>query len=302
MIELPAMLPALPEIVLATVGMVLLMAGAFGGEGTTRWITWATIFSIVVAALLVPYTTHGRVLAFGGLFVTDPFAVFMKELVLIGSGLTLILSLDFNERERIGRFEYPILILYATVGMMMMVSANDLISLYIGLELQSLCLYVVAAFRRDTLRSSEAGLKYFVLGALSSGHAALRRLDDLRLLGHHALRRAGRYVRRDGRARLHRPHHRHRLRLGRARLQARGRPLPHVDARRLRGCAHAGHGLLRRGAQDGGRRPLHSRDDRAVRQSRRPMATDRGVHLHRLHAARRLRRNMADQHQAAHGL
>ena len=168
MIELPAMLPALPEIMLATVGMVLLMAGAFGGEGTTRWITWVTIVSIAVAALLVLYADHGRELAFGGLFVTDPFAVFMKELVLIGSGLTLILSLDFNERERIGRFEYPILILYATVGMMMMVSANDLISLYIGLELQSLCLYVVAAFRRDTVRSSEAGLKYFVLGALSS--------------------------------------------------------------------------------------------------------------------------------------
>ncbi len=133
MIELPAMLPALPEIMLATVGMVLLMAGAFGGEGTTRWITWVTIVSIAVAALLVLYADHGRELAFGGLFVTDPFAVFMKELVLIGSGLTLILSLDFNERERIGRFEYPILILYATVGMMMMVSANDLISLYIGL-------------------------------------------------------------------------------------------------------------------------------------------------------------------------
>ena len=168
MIELPAMLPALPEIMLATVGMVLLMAGAFGGEGTTRLITWITILSIAVAALLVLYTAHGRVLAFGGLFVTDPFAVFMKELVLIGSGLTLILSLDFNERERIARFEYPILILYATVGMMMMVSANDLISLYVGLELQSLCLYVVATFRRDTVRSSEAGLKYFVLGALSS--------------------------------------------------------------------------------------------------------------------------------------
>ncbi|MFQ5972706.1 MAG: NADH-quinone oxidoreductase subunit NuoN, partial [Alphaproteobacteria bacterium] len=86
-----------------------------------------------------------------------------------GATLALAMSLGYNRRERLERFEYPILILFAVLGMMMMVSANDLISLYLGVELQSLSLYVIAAFRRDTVRSSEAGLKYFVLGALSSG-------------------------------------------------------------------------------------------------------------------------------------
>ena len=93
----------------------------------------------------------------------------MKVLVLIGSALAIVMSLTFNEREALDRFEFPIVVLFATLGMLMMVSANDLIALYLGLELQSLSLYVLAAFRRDTLRSSEAGLKYFVLGALSSG-------------------------------------------------------------------------------------------------------------------------------------
>jgi NADH-quinone oxidoreductase subunit N len=93
----------------------------------------------------------------------------MKTLVLIGSAASIVMAMAYNERERIARFEFPVLILLATTGMMMMISANDLISLYIGLELQSLALYVVAAFKRDTATSSEAGLKYFVLGALSSG-------------------------------------------------------------------------------------------------------------------------------------
>ena len=163
------LLPALPEILLAVVGMALLMVGVFQGESSRRWMTWAVVASLVVAGAIVPQVADGRSLAFGGLFVTDAFAVFMKELALIGAALALIMSSGFNEREKIARFEFPILALYATVGMLMMISANDLIALYIGLELQSLCLYVLAAFRRDTVRSSEAGLKYFVLGALSSG-------------------------------------------------------------------------------------------------------------------------------------
>ena len=83
--------------------------------------------------------------------------------------LGLVLSLDHNRREEMERFEFPILVLFATIGMMLMISASDLISLYLGLELQSLSLYVIAAFRRDSVKSTEAGLKYFVLGALSSG-------------------------------------------------------------------------------------------------------------------------------------
>ena len=106
---------------------------------------------------------------FNGAFVDDRFARFMKILTLAGSAFTLILSFDYMRRERILRFEYPILILLSTVGMMLTISANDLISLYLALEFQSLALYVVAAFHRDHLRSTEAGLKYFVLGVLSSG-------------------------------------------------------------------------------------------------------------------------------------
>jgi NADH-quinone oxidoreductase subunit N len=107
--------------------------------------------------------------AFGGLFIVDRFGVFFKVLVLAGSSLAIVMSMDYIEREGMSRFEFPVLMLLSTVGMLLMLSANDLISLYLGLELQSLALYVVAAFRRDDLRSTEAGMKYFVLGALSSG-------------------------------------------------------------------------------------------------------------------------------------
>ena len=107
--------------------------------------------------------------AFGDAFITDPFARFMKVLTLIGSVVTLIMSVGFAKAEKFDKFEYPVLILLATLGMMLMISANDMIALYLGLELQSLALYVVAAINRDSLRSTEAGLKYFVLGALSSG-------------------------------------------------------------------------------------------------------------------------------------
>ena len=169
MYPVPALEPLLPEIVLACAGMALLMYGVFLRRDATRSVSWLAVLALAVAAALVPYVTYGRTVAFGGLFVTDAFAVFMKELVLLGSAFAIVLSLRFNEAERIARFEYPILFLFATLGMLMMVSANDLIALYVGLELQSLCLYVVAAYRRDTVRSSEAGLKYFVLGALSTG-------------------------------------------------------------------------------------------------------------------------------------
>jgi NADH-quinone oxidoreductase subunit N len=109
------------------------------------------------------------VLAFGGLFIVDSFASFMKPLVLLGAALAIIMSVDYIEREKFARAEYPVIMLFATLGMMLMISANDLIALYVGLELQSLSLYVAAAIRRDSVRSTEAGLKYFVLGALSSG-------------------------------------------------------------------------------------------------------------------------------------
>ena len=169
MLSMTQLMPALPEIVLACTCMALLMFGVFRGDSSTRSVSWIAVLALVVVGVVLTSVQSGRMVAFGGQFIVDDFAHFMKWLVIIGSSLAVIMSINFNEQESIARFEYPVLILFATLGMFMMVSANDLISLYVGLELQSLALYVVAAFRRDSLKSSEAGLKYFVLGALSSG-------------------------------------------------------------------------------------------------------------------------------------
>jgi NADH-quinone oxidoreductase subunit N len=165
----PSLLPALPEIFLACSAMALLMVGVFRGEGSTRLVSVLSVVALLVTAALVLGAGSERTVTFNGQFVADRFSAFMKVLVLIGSALSLIVAMDHLEREQIDRFEYPVLILFATLGMLMMVSANDLVAVYVGLETQSLALYVLAAFRRDHARSSEAGLKYFVLGALSSG-------------------------------------------------------------------------------------------------------------------------------------
>jgi NADH-quinone oxidoreductase subunit N len=168
-LALPVLSPALPEILLACGAMALLLIGVFRGEGSARLVSWLAV-ALLIAVLVVSVLFGGeRRIGFYGMFVTDAFAVFMKALVLIGSAVSIILSLHYNEEGRIARFEFPVLILLATTGMMVMVSANDLITLYLGLELQSLALYVVASFDRDSVRSTEAGLKYFVLGALASG-------------------------------------------------------------------------------------------------------------------------------------
>jgi NADH-quinone oxidoreductase subunit N len=159
---------ALPEIFLVTAAMVLLMFGVFR-EKSADIVNIAAIAVLAIAMLLVIAGGGGRTVAFGGSLVIDAFARFMKVLTLFGSAVAIVLSVNFMKTERIERFEYPILILLATAGMMIMISANDLVALYMGLELQSLALYVVAALDRDRAKSSEAGLKYFVLGALSSG-------------------------------------------------------------------------------------------------------------------------------------
>ncbi len=158
-----------PEVLLAVAAMALLMVGAFRGERASRLISWLAVLALGLAVFLVLGAPTTRMVGFAGMFVVDAFAIFMKLLVLLGSALAIVMSLGYMREERLERFEFPVLILLATLGMLMMVSANDLISLYIGLELQSLALYVVAAFKRDSTRSTEAGLKYFVLGALSSG-------------------------------------------------------------------------------------------------------------------------------------
>src|SRR5689334_19968422 len=168
-LHLPAIYFALPEIVLASGALVLLMVGAFGGERTTGAVNGLAIVFLAVAAALVALMPPERVAAFGGSFVVDGFARFLKIVTLIGSAATIVMSLEFLAAPQKRRFEYAVLILLSTTGMLMLISASDLIALYLGLELMSLSLYVVAAFDRDNVRSTEAGLKYFVLGALSSG-------------------------------------------------------------------------------------------------------------------------------------
>ena len=158
-----------PELCIALSAMSLLMIGAFKGDNSTKTITWMSICVMGIACLLVILGPETPSLAFNNLFVVDQFSNYSKVLILIGATLTLIFALPVNLREGIPQFEFPILLLFAVLGMMMMVSANDLIALYLGIELQSLSLYVLAAIRRDSIKSAAAGLKYFVLWALSSG-------------------------------------------------------------------------------------------------------------------------------------
>jgi NADH-quinone oxidoreductase subunit N len=166
---LPALLPALPEIVLALGAMALLMLGAFRGEHTAVAANWLGIGLLVAAGAIILWLPGGTLTTFGGSFVVDPFARFLKLLALTGSAGAILMSFDYLAREKQQKFEYPVLILLSTAGMLMLISAADLIALYLGLELMSLALYVVAAINRDSARSAEAGLKYFILGALSSG-------------------------------------------------------------------------------------------------------------------------------------
>jgi NADH-quinone oxidoreductase subunit N len=167
--DMPAYVPLLPEILLGLGAMVLLMLGAFRGNLAAEVVDFASIVLLVVVGVILLILPAGKLVSFGGSFVVDDFARFLKILVLIGSAAAIAMSLDYVQRERQQRFEYSVLILLSTLGMMMLISAADLIALYLGLELMSLPLYVVAASHRDQLRSTEAGLKYFVLGALSSG-------------------------------------------------------------------------------------------------------------------------------------
>jgi NADH-quinone oxidoreductase subunit N len=158
----------MPEMFLALAAMALLMLAVFS-RSSNELVELVSILALAIAAALVIWMPGKTDAAFGGAFIVDTFARVMKVLALFGSAVAIVLSVNFMKSEKVERLEYPILVLLATVGMMMMISANDLVALYMGLELQSLALYVVAAIDRDSSRSSEAGLKYFVLGALSSG-------------------------------------------------------------------------------------------------------------------------------------
>ncbi len=158
---------ALPEIVLSVLGMMILLFGVLRRRDSTQVCTMMVLGAFLFTGFLVVTRVGG--VGYLGQFTVDRFAIFIKALVLVGAALALMLSLDYSREQGIARFEYPVLMLFAVVGMMGMASATNLMTLYLSLELQSLALYVMAAFARDELRSSESGLKYFVLGALASG-------------------------------------------------------------------------------------------------------------------------------------
>lgn len=159
---------ALPEIVLACAGMAILLYGVFARpERSFLTCSMLTIGALLLAGVLVLSGVPGS--GYHGQFVVDAYSGFAKLLVLVAVGFGVVMALDYNEHANMRRFEFPILMLFSAIGMMLMVSANSLMTLYLGLELMSLSIYVLAAFARDERRSAEAGLKYFVLGALASG-------------------------------------------------------------------------------------------------------------------------------------
>jgi NADH-quinone oxidoreductase subunit N len=160
----------LPEIALAVFAMAgLLWAAYTGKDKAAPTLLWATVAAFLALAFWIGLNGAGTQRAFGGTFVDDAYARFAKVAILLSAAAVLLMGEGYMARRGILKFEYPVLIALSVVGMMVMVSASDLIVLYMGLELQSLALYVIAAIRRDSARSTEAGLKYFVLGALSSG-------------------------------------------------------------------------------------------------------------------------------------
>lgn len=161
--------PLLPELFLSLAGMALLVIGVLRKNQNARFLSGGVLIAFAIAIMLLLGLDWERVTVMNGMFVMDSFAGMMKLLILGGMVAVLALSVRYLEQEQIDRFEYPVLLVFATIGMMIMVSANNFMSLYVGLELQSFCLYILAAFNRDHVKSAESGLKYFILGALASG-------------------------------------------------------------------------------------------------------------------------------------
>jgi NADH-quinone oxidoreductase subunit N len=159
---------SVPELILAVGALVLLMIGVFAGERSGRMVSVLALIVFAAAALWLIFVPSVG-LAYGGVYLADGFSRFMKVTALVGSFVALFMSLNHAEENQLDKFEFPVLLVLCTLGILLMISASDLISLYLGLELQSLAIYVIAAINRDSLKSTEAGLKYFVLGALSSG-------------------------------------------------------------------------------------------------------------------------------------
>jgi NADH-quinone oxidoreductase subunit N len=159
---------ARPELFLAAVTALLLIYGVVRGETSTAFVSVSASLALLVTAVLL-FMPYREGTAFASLFIVDRLTTTMKALVLVGAAISILMSRAYFEDVKAWRFEYPLLVALATLGMMLMISANDLMALYVGLELQSLALYVVAAFQRDSVRSTEAGVKYFVLGSVASG-------------------------------------------------------------------------------------------------------------------------------------
>lgn len=159
----------LPEEILGLGGLALMMAAAWGGDKAAPVLTWLAILVLVAASAFMPGVVDQGGMAFGGLFVADRFAAFAKIVTYLAAAVAMFAAMSWFGRDRDYRAEYPVLILFAVLGMGIMISASDLLTLYVGLELQSLAAYVLASFQRSDSRSAEAGLKYFVLGALASG-------------------------------------------------------------------------------------------------------------------------------------
>ena len=169
MFDTASLLMTMPELVLSAAGLLLLIVASFSGDDRARLVGWLSVAALAVAAwTLCGLPGHGGD-AFGGLYRADAFAAFAKVLIYAAAAVSIIIAPRFFATGRAIRAEYPELILFSSVGMGLMASAADMLSLYVGLELQSLAAYVLASFMRQDGRSAEAGLKYFVLGALASG-------------------------------------------------------------------------------------------------------------------------------------
>ncbi|HMG47395.1 MAG TPA: NADH-quinone oxidoreductase subunit NuoN [Allosphingosinicella sp.] len=159
----------LPEEILSVAALLLMLAAAWAGDRSGPLLTWLAVLALAVATAFLPGVRDAGGTAFYGLFVADPFAAFSKVVIYAAAAVSMLAAMSWFGRDGDYRAEYPVLILFSAIGMGMMVSAADLLTLYVGLELQSLAAYILASFQRSDTRSAEAGLKYFVLGALASG-------------------------------------------------------------------------------------------------------------------------------------
>ena len=169
MIESASLLAVLPELILTAGGLVLMLVAAWGGEASSRVVHWLSVLTLALAGIALSTSLANGPVAFAGLVRADAFSAFAKAMIYAAAAAAILLAPRYFRTDGKERPEYPVLILFSAIGMGMMVSAGDLLTLYVGLEMQSLAAYVLASFMRQDVRSSEAGLKYFVLGSLASG-------------------------------------------------------------------------------------------------------------------------------------